>query len=232
MKAGYTKPPPGKNTSLNQGNKSGQPPLPPGKAVDYTAIAKKNEWLEQHAGEVKDLLGLDLSGTFEQMEMLVKAQYKDYTSNQANQSETVPISLPFTPILEADSMAQDSLDLTELGYQQRHQAHQIKPPSDSMKHHQHSTPPVTTTAQQPLSSKQQKQPPTSSNNQPNSKTKAGPKNTGSSTLTSAAVVSGTRSHPQYFDCDVSEIARNNKTLNEDSRYSNALTNKLSSNNTT
>lgn len=81
-----------------------QPRLPP--TQEYGVNVMKNQWLDKHAGDMKDLLGLDMSGTFEQMEQLVNEEYE-------HQQQTKPAEQQ--QILHEDRILdQPSLDLTSL----------------------------------------------------------------------------------------------------------------------
>jgi hypothetical protein len=68
----YVRPPAATSSQQNIGNY--YPNSQGGVSIDHRAFEKKNEWLERQAGDVKDILGLDMTGSFVQMEQMIKEQ--------------------------------------------------------------------------------------------------------------------------------------------------------------
>ena len=84
-----------------------KPPLPQPTEThpprDYGANLAKNQWLDKYAGDMKDLLGLEMSGTFEQMEQMVNEEFEHATQKPPNQM-----------LHEEKYTEQPSLDLTSI----------------------------------------------------------------------------------------------------------------------
>ena len=201
----YMKPPPAK-TIQPQTTQQKPPSIKANTSPqqqDYAGnVLNRNPWLNQHVDEVKDLLGLELSGTFEQMEQIIKARFE--AGNQQNTKISQP-KHDFVPILEGDSR-QDSLDLTGIdtfvdNTKTIQKTNHIQQANQNV---------VPTSKEQPSKTKEVK--PAS---KVDAKSKPHAKNLGA----------------HIFDCDVSEIPANrqNRTgISEDSRSSNMPSNRLAS----
>lgn len=67
-KPSFTRPPVSQNTqgALGSTGKTG--------GINYNEFNSKNAWLDRYSGDMKDILGLEESGTFEQVEKMVTAE--------------------------------------------------------------------------------------------------------------------------------------------------------------
>lgn len=84
-----------------------KPPLPQPTETypprDYGSNIVKNQWLDKYAGDMKDLLGLEMSGSFEQMEQMVNEEFEQGAQK------------PQSQMLHEDKYTdQPSLDLTSI----------------------------------------------------------------------------------------------------------------------
>ena len=95
---------------------------------EYGANVMKNQWLDKYAGDMKDILGLDMSGTFEQMEQLVNEELEQQPQNKSAQPQQI--------LHEDGILDQPSLDLTSLRNENLHEVRNLqeKQPQPSQKH--------------------------------------------------------------------------------------------------
>lgn len=70
-KNSYSKPPVANNTQHAGYSSTTRP-----SNIDYNDFNSKNGWLDRYSGDMKTILGLEESGTFEQMEKLAGVEHK------------------------------------------------------------------------------------------------------------------------------------------------------------
>lgn len=71
------------SNTAHQNSKGKQPQH----TINYKTLEQKNEWLDKHAFEVKDIFGLEFSNTFEQIEQMVKEKYEEGKDEDDNRDE-------------------------------------------------------------------------------------------------------------------------------------------------
>lgn len=136
-KNSYAKPPVVNPTQLGHTMPAGSR----GNKIDYKDITANNGWLDRHSGDMKNLLGLEESGTFEQMEKLAEAEplYHDPKGifNVHNNEFVSRNTYKEYPV-----DGKDSLDLTGMETLKRISAkeEQVKPAQPNLKQGQNQKP--------------------------------------------------------------------------------------------
>jgi hypothetical protein len=95
--------------------------------INYDDLPIKNAWLDKYSGDMKDLLGLELSGTFEKVEKAVNQHYstedpKGIFSVHEDENDK---GRPSSPDLIGNE--RDSLDVTGLETLKRMTPHRDDP---------------------------------------------------------------------------------------------------------